>query len=352
MSDTRSIWLSATANRDSASNERTQIVSLRDLEARGRGDGEERTGSVALPDASFEEAFVRNYARIRGAVARRDQPGVAIVAASGNEVHGEMWLSAAEGLRSAILGRHGQADLFLPRDPGLSLRHAAVLVDRVEGRTRIRVIDLRSDGGLRDENDRGVGAVEADGALLLTASRLRFFLLPTPAPAPWPDDPVAGWESLPPRQFLDARPVEPRAVERPAPLRLAPCGREVTIISSLGPIGAQFRSLVEPGEQPLGKLTLRAFAEAELTVGPAAVARGILLGRYDRCDAAGISVLRDDSLSRVHALIVEVGGELRLIDTASTNGSFHGSERIRCEPLVAGDSYRLAQLQLRWDRAS
>ncbi len=357
MSDTRSIWLSAGADRNSASNEQTQVVSLHELAVLDPGPSR-RTGSIALPDASFQEVFLRNYARIRVAVARRNEAGVAVVAASGQDVHGDLWLSAAEGLRTAIVGRHGRADLFVPNDPGLSLRHAAVLVDRVSERTRIRVMDLRSEAGLRDERDRAFGAVEADGPLLLTASRLRLFLIPTPVSTPWPDDPAAGWEALPARHFLDEQPVQARpAVEyegaRAVVLpRVRDERREVTIVSSLGPIGAQFRSLVEPGEQPLGKLTLTSFTEAELTIGPAAAARGILLGRYDRCDAAGLSPMRDHSVSRVHALIVEAGGELRLIDTASTNGTTRVGQRVRCERLVPGEEFRLGTLRLRWDPAS
>lgn len=437
-SDTRSVWLSADADRSAARNERTVVVTaapppeMNDAQAHGwlerivRGlagaagaggaaGGADRTeGSIALPAASFEEVFVAHYARIRAAVARHAEPGVAVIAASTDAVHGEMWLAAErnaldaaaghdESVRSAIVGRHGCADLFLPRDPGLSLRHAAVLAERIDGRTLVRVLDLRSEAGIRDEQGRRLAAVEADGPLLLRASRMLLFVLPTPATWVWPDEAAAGWAALPPRAFLDARErtgTKARAAVAPATASRSEGGsasdaesaskselaspsasmsarsadaiapnlaravarsspapghdREVTsVVSIAGPIGAQFESLLADGETPLGKLTIMAWnCDAEITIGPAAARRGILLGRYERCDAAGLAAMRTNALSRVHALLIEAGGELRLLDTASTNGTWREGLRVRSVPLQAGVTYRLATLRVRWDPAA
>ena len=53
---------------------------------------------------------------------------------------------------------------------------------------------------------------------------------------------------------------------------------------------------------------------------PAALRRGILLGRYSRCDVAHL--LGEHSISRAHALLLEVEGDVWLFDTASTEGTY------------------------------
>jgi pSer/pThr/pTyr-binding forkhead associated (FHA) protein len=60
--------------------------------------------------------------------------------------------------------------------------------------------------------------------------------------------------------------------------------------------------------------------ELEVTrhLGEEDLARGVLLGRYDRC----VERFDANEISRVHLLIARVGGDLVAIDTASTNGSF------------------------------
>ncbi|PIE18043.1 MAG: hypothetical protein CSA65_06315 [Proteobacteria bacterium] len=60
--------------------------------------------------------------------------------------------------------------------------------------------------------------------------------------------------------------------------------------------------------------------ESALTLGSRATKRGVLLGRFRRCN--GASILTDDCISRVHLLIVEVGEHLYTIDTGSTTGTW------------------------------
>ncbi len=53
-------------------------------------------------------------------------------------------------------------------------------------------------------------------------------------------------------------------------------------------------------------------------------------------------LLSNPGLSRVHLLIVEVGGTLWAIDTASHNGSFLGTRQIRSARLEPGRPIILA----------
>jgi hypothetical protein len=86
-----------------------------------------------------------------------------------------------------------------------------------------------------------------------------------------------------------------------------------------------------------------------IRVGAQALAEGILLGRYDRCQ--GWDVLADTEVRRVHALIIQLRDRLVAIDTASTNGTFVDNQRVRLVelrdgmPLALGTSGRV---RVRW----
>ena len=70
-----------------------------------------------------------------------------------------------------------------------------------------------------------------------------------------------------------------------------------------------FRSLVITGPA----------AQSTITVGEHALREGVLLGRYARCDNGASD--HADSLSRVHALLLQTDDRLLVIDTASTFGT-------------------------------
>ena len=59
----------------------------------------------------------------------------------------------------------------------------------------------------------------------------------------------------------------------------------------------------------------------------------MLLGRYARCDGAG-GLADDASLSRVHALLIQIDDSLLLIDTASSNGTWENGEKPRARVFV------------------
>jgi hypothetical protein len=81
-------------------------------------------------------------------------------------------------------------------------------------------------------------------------------------------------------------------------------------------------------------------------VGLAALDRGVLFGRYERCVG---SSLCDANVSRVHALLVARAGELVMLDTGSTNGLFRAQREVSCEPVVPRAWYDLAgRAMVRW----
>ena len=63
-------------------------------------------------------------------------------------------------------------------------------------------------------------------------------------------------------------------------------------------------------------------AKHRTTVGERAASGGILLGRYERCDSHGASAVAHPGISRVHLLVLTIGGNVYAIDTGSTNGTY------------------------------
>ncbi|MGH9260076.1 MAG: FHA domain-containing protein, partial [Acidimicrobiales bacterium] len=77
-------------------------------------------------------------------------------------------------------------------------------------------------------------------------------------------------------------------------------------------------------------------------LGRTAAARGVLLGRYPRCDGGRLGVLCDPAISRVHALVIEIAGAHYVIDAGSTNGVWIGADRARMARLIPGLTVALA----------
>ncbi len=122
----------------------------------------------------------------------------------------------------------------------------------------------------------------------------------------------------------------------PAPARAGADHRDaITVVrSQRGPARAN-SELVGADEQPLGALRVSARADTQTVVlGERALDAGILLGRYERCDTHGASVLDDDNISRVHVLIIRIDDVVYAVDTASTNGTY----------LACGDEVRIISL--------
>ena len=346
---TRSIWLPPDASRSAARDEVTKIgLPLPEL-------------SAPEVEFSFAELFAQHYDRIRTTVLKHLQPGVQVFAIDARGVRGELWLKTDGTLRSASIGRHSHADLHLDGDEALSLRHMALLARRVDEALTIRIVDLRTTSGLVDESGRRLAALTTNGPAFVAAGRHRIFLFPTGPGMRWPSSPSDAWLALPPRTFLDAAP----AGENPPDFSAAtdpklrnpdfrPSDRvrspEVTIVPHAAPLECDFRSWLIEGESALGHLVLtHRLGVTRAAVGATAAARGLLLGRYERCELPGL----DSTVSRVHALVIRETGALHVVDVGSTNGTLLDGKRISCEPLTPDSVFRLGyDLWLRWEPAT
>jgi hypothetical protein len=378
---------------------RTRIVSLEDGQDRREAQNL-RTG-VVLSDESrgagrglpFRELFTAAWSEMRRVVQAFDQPGIAVVAVDSikKRVAGSMCLAAKQGrANAAIVGRHGQCDLYLHADPALSLRHMVVLVHPLKpgGEVAYRAIDLRTRTAFADEGGRRLEAVTAEGPMFLQVGGYALYFLVTGDEGGWPDDADQAWQCIPERVYLEEAIAEPdrwRRRRRHMPLPVtAPgnhgsgdfaAGTGVGIAADVGAVGAAahraadragrpalgsspvrdsitlVRTQTGParaqvdrdgggdddGSPPLGTLKLSSGGRSQaMTLGHDAASAGVLLGRYDRCDAHGATVFAHHGISRVHLLVVEVEGAVYAVDTGSTNGTYQGSDEVRIVPLAGG----------------
>ena len=336
---TRFLWCRQQFERDGASNHGTIVL----------------TAPLGLragppPDGTFEELFRAHYPALRGLLDGRREPGLAVLVASTEGVEASGWFAAKDTVvNTLIVGRHSSADLFLPSDPRLSLRHLALLLHRCGdgGGAGFRVLSLRTPVPTVDEEGTPLEALEARGPVLLRCASLALLLFPTGGAGPeWPEHPDAAWSRIPPRVYLERTPAGSRPGPAPGFVEWAsPAGMDLGAITlattfpgpvfpplSFGrPEPAQGELLVS---SPCGRVAVR--------LGAVAARRGVLLGRYDRCDTTGLPVLSDPALSRVHLLVLELDGALHAFDTSSLNGTWCGPERVRAIRIQPGVRLSLA----------
>lgn len=295
---------------------------------------------AAVRHADPYQLFLGTYERFAPGCREVDEPGVVVVAV--DEVTGT--LVGVCGLRAcfgrpvtAILGRHGRCDLVLWGDD-IALRHIAIVIDPVvswaEGaRACYRAIDLRTSGGVIDEIGRPLQSFRADGPAVLRCGGQVLFVLPIGDPSDWPPSAKHAWEMLPQRIYLDECGGTARSHARTSLIFRRPAVRSAEEL-----IAGDLAGTLEI-EQP-GHSSIIAF-------GTRALLDGVLLGRYDRCELLGDL---DDSVSRVHAMLVRVGDRLVLVDLASSHGLGPiGGGRARVAELVDGAAVWLGrQTRLRW----
>lgn len=269
--------------------------------------------------------FVAAYPAFADRCREVDEPGLAVVAVDERTGRptGMAVLRAQVGRHVAVIvGRHDRADLYLPDDAALSLRHLAVVMapvagwERAAGIPSYRILDLRSESGTEDESGRRLQGIRCEGAAFLRCGVHVLFALPLGDPTDWPTSATDAWAQLPERVYhdellhvADASAVKPRVAS----------DRSNTVVTRIpGP-----RDLGAPlgdREDITGELTLEGpVSRRTVGIGDRALRHGVLIGRYARCDMGRSD--EDDSLSRVHALLLHVDDSLLLIDTASTNGT-------------------------------
>ncbi len=331
-------------------------VDLWDGQVRGAGGNAPTLYARAkLPLATrpVRELFVRAYAKFAGPCRAVDEPGVALIAIDG--VSGQAAGIATIRARidrhvAAIVGRHDRCDLFLSRSE-LALRHFAVVVDPVQSFARdaiapFRILDLRTSSGLVDEENRELRGLRAEGPAVVRCGGYVIFALPIGDPTAWPADAEDAWACLPQRVYFDE-------LERaPDGSAMVPIMRDPTssmVSRTRGPWDSSVEMpAIDQGDTAGTLFVSGPRGAGRLHVSRRALSDGVLLGRYARCDGAGLG--GDASLSRVHALLLLTDDRLLLVDTASRNGSrYVGADDARVIAITGDSELQLGcKTRVRW----
>lgn len=286
--------------------------------------------SLVLAHPRFDpaEVFFRHFLTLERALAERPFPGFLAAVAHGEQLT-TTWVAASQReVRAAVIGRHNRTTLALPRDHATAaLRHLVLLVRLVEGCPEARLLDLQTEIGFADPEGRRFEAIRTNAPTFVSAGGAVLILLPTGLGHRLPSGPENAWESLAKPRWIDARRGEP--TERAA--------QEPVVLSTDGPRGCR-STLCRAEEIPYGMVTIASGPdEATVRISGRALDEGIILGRYDRCEVGGPEA--DESLSRVHLLVVREGNQVLAVDTASTNGTYVGDDRVHL--LALTDQCRL-----------
>ncbi|MDB4962537.1 MAG: Forkhead-associated protein [Myxococcales bacterium] len=279
---------------------------------------------VGLRHRGLRELFVGAYATFADPCRAVDEPGLALVAV--DEVTGRATGLARVRARvdrhvTAIVGRHDACDLFLDAHASLALRHLAVIVDPVtswrrgDASVRYRILDLRTTDGFVDEHGRTLRGLRCEGPALVRCAGYAVFLLPLGDPTDWPASADDAWAFLPERVYFDEK--VGIAVGTSPRVQLARPDRRATLIRTTGP--RDHTGVIERGDLAGTLEVIGPAVSRTLRVGHAALADGILLGRYARCD--GTAMDDDNNVSRVHALLIQLADTLMAFDLASSNGT-------------------------------
>ncbi len=234
-----------------------------------------------------------------------------------------------------VVGRHTRADVVLPSDADLSLRHLLVVPAR-RGEARLRLVDLRAAMPMYATTDRPSRSLAVDGPF---AVRLGTYVLGGFPVGPGCDPPPA---TLPSMQSVDTesaseasqRNLSTQVGHDGGPYR---SGRRSTLITNLPrPI-----TLVEASDAPsvgpvlatlLGR---RAGQVARVALREEDLRRGVLVGRADKCMDQGLRAVMTIQISRVHAVVLlDDGGTIWLYDAGSTNGTLVSGTKVRSATLA------------------
>jgi hypothetical protein len=293
------------------------------LAGAGRNDRTRIAPVVRAVGPHLRTLFERAYPAFSDRCRAVDEPGVAVVAV--DELTGGAMGMACLRARvdrhvTAIVGRHDKCDLYLEGSERLALRQLAVVLAPVSdwragtSTVNFRILDLRTSDGMIDEEGRALRGLRSEGPAMVRCGGYAVYVLPVGDPTDWPVSASDAWEYMPERIYHDelARVPDASVVREIAPHRTQ------VVMRTAGPRDTAMHLVTN--RDLAGRLAVRgASGHVAIDVGHQALREGVLIGRYERCNAFGVS--DETSLSRVHALLLLVDDRLLAIDVASTNGT-------------------------------
>jgi hypothetical protein len=292
-------------------------------------------GLPRLQPTSLDEAYAR--ARALDAPALR-APGYRLFWCLGDD---EGYLDVfARSSSYAVVGRHTRCDAVLGDDPTVALRHLLIRATRLaDGTLAVRVLDLRTHFGFRLDGEASQRALVATGPLAMWVGMYALVALPSETPPP---------SVRPPTELVDAPRLPVAAATTgtghvsvttlpPAPLledlamsvsRSANAANAANAANSANAANANGGSM-ERIRHDLARVVLRRGEKAaSIDLSESALESGVLVGRSERC-ASGLIDALNESVSRVHLLLLREQGAVYAFDLASTQGTFAGGEPVR-----------------------
>jgi hypothetical protein len=310
----------------------------------------------------LERLFIQHYPALRAAAQALPEQGVLVAG-----VDPRMRLAPTcvldptlrrDGLAHLVVGRHPQAQLCLPLDQSVALRHLLLHLVRGEGsRVAVEVRDLCTGQGFTVAGHGQLCGARTEGPLVLRVGGNVVFVLPKATwPEGWPTQAAEAWRTLPRSELHEPEAMRPApgGARMVMPARRATGEHEVSRVFSLPQLSRLARALKSPKAGPLvGVLTVYAGGGAEVhSLTREELERGVLLGRYERC-LVGQELGDIISWSRVHALLVREGDRLFIYDTASTAGTV--IDALEVDRAVLGERAVISMgpdVQAVWERAS
>jgi hypothetical protein len=230
-----------------------------------------------------------------------------------------------------IVGRHALADVVLPSDPDLSLRHLLIVPEAGHSEPTLRLVDLRAALPMFTTHDRPERSLTVEGPF---AVRLGTYLFggfrvgpgATAPPATLPEMASVEAPSAAMHKLASATVIGHGSVRRSTIITSIP--RPSTLVeiadapSSEGPAVA---TLIGSRDGQTARVALR---EEDLR-------RGVLVGRAEKCMDRGLKLVMSMHISRVHAvLLMDDRRTVWLYDAASTNGTYVSGTRVRSATLA------------------
>lgn len=261
-----------------------------------------------LAEAAEKRARNAHEAALLVIVAARDAHGV-------RSVKSYVKTTPTRAPVAMILGAHEQCDA--PNVLGASLRHIALWIDPEMTPGWIHAVDLNTPEGMLVDGEQCIRRVDARCSVRIGAGSADVLAIAL-APFESVDLHLAlifAAPFVPRAQMARERNLGSGSAAAQARARVAPAAgapeqqvMNPSMFSTRDGI-THVNLAVMPMERGRGTLVVQPSARE--------LEKGFLVGRYDRCARR----LEDHLVSRVHALLVERGDKILVIDTASTNGT-------------------------------
>lgn len=283
-------------------------------------------GHQPAPDVDLRRAYGLARGVVRQLPAARGAPrgGHRLVSVRGGELACTTLLASEDDF--AVVGRHTRCSIVLPDDPFVALRH--VLVRSVElpsGGVALRVLDLHTGLGFGLPDGSRHSSIFAEGPLAIAVGEYALVALPTETrgdelpgelPAPVMEAPPHAREQLEAlASAMSPYRINARSSNRTSRVTLMP--RPVMIGEAMPP---NLGRLAAGGHYAL--TLARAGRSATVTLSEEDIARGVMIGRSEKCHTEMLRRVTDENTSRTHVLILREGEAVTAYNLASTHGTF------------------------------